>query len=104
MEAWCNLEGQYLSIISDLNDVMAEYGQYEMSMCSVGIMGTSYVRDESLPEKIELTHGDTMIIDVPHIYGEYTIGTEHSINLRQSSSSPELDFIEITEFDGHSSV
>ena len=104
MEAWCNLEGQYLSIISDLNDVMAEYGQYEMSLCSVGIMGTSYVRDEPLLEEIELTQGDTMIIDVPHIYGEYTIGTEQSINLRQSSTSPTLDFVQITEFEGHSSV
>ena len=25
VEAWCNLEGQYLSIVSDLSDVFAQY-------------------------------------------------------------------------------
>ena len=86
MEAWCNLEGQYLSIVSDLRDVFAQYSTYQMSLCSVGIMGTSYIRDVSLPDRLVLSQGENLTLEVPHIYGEYTIGTEQSINLRQSTS------------------
>ena len=49
-EAWCNLEGQYLSIISDMSDRWASDASYAIHLCSVGIMGTSYVRDEPLQE------------------------------------------------------
>ena len=42
-EAWCNLEGRYIHIVADLNHLV-ETG-YNMELCSVGIMGTKYVRD-----------------------------------------------------------
>ena len=71
-EAWCNLEGQYLSIVSNLGGLATPY---QMSLCSVGIMGTSYIRNESLPGNLEIAQGETMVLSVPHIYGEYTIGT-----------------------------
>ena len=40
-EVWCNLEGQYTTIVADLSGLT---GSYEMSLCNIGIMGTKYVR------------------------------------------------------------
>ena len=40
-EIWCNLEGQYTTIVADLTDLS---GAYEMSICNLGVMGTQYVR------------------------------------------------------------
>ena len=51
-EAWCNLEGRYLHIIADLSHIAEE--DYNLNVCSVGIMGTQYVRDQSLPETLEI--------------------------------------------------
>ena len=39
-EHWCNLEGKYLHIVADLNDLYAEYFDYEMSLCTLGVFGT----------------------------------------------------------------
>ena len=42
-EIWCNLEGRYMHIVADLSHLAGQ--GYEMQLCSVGIMGTQYVRD-----------------------------------------------------------
>ena len=42
-EHWCNLEGQYLHIVSDMS-LYADQN-YETSICSLGVIGTRYVRD-----------------------------------------------------------
>ena len=39
-EHWCNLEGQYLHIVADLNDLYAASLDYEMSLCTLGVFGT----------------------------------------------------------------
>ena len=52
-EIWCNLEGQYTTIVADLTDLS---GTYEMSICNLGVMGTEYVRDTHLPSTIELSY------------------------------------------------
>ena len=67
-----------------------------MSLCSFGIFGTSYIRDEPLPDTLELVRGQSMTLRVLHIYSEYDIGTTHEINLRQPASSP-LSFVMLTE-------
>ena len=41
IEVWCNLVGQYVHIVADLSHLSPPY---TMSLCSVGIMGTSYTR------------------------------------------------------------
>ena len=58
-ENWCNLEGSYLHIVADLNHLMDAYGQIDVSICTLGVFGTKYVRDEgaSLPSNIELHEG-----------------------------------------------
>ena len=51
-EAWCNLEGRYTHIVADLSHLAGQ--GYSMELCSVGIMGTQYVRDETLPATLEI--------------------------------------------------
>ena len=50
-EIWCNLEGQYISIVADLTDLS---GVYEMSICNLGVMGTEYDRDSIVQTSISL--------------------------------------------------
>ena len=55
IEKWCNMMGQYVHIIADLSHLAN--GAYEMSLCSVGIMGTSFERNEPVPNYTELAQG-----------------------------------------------
>ena len=58
-----------------------------MSICTVGVFGTKYVRDgDPLPTSIEIDQGTTTSFSVPRIYSELTIGTTLAINLRQKAS------------------
>ena len=43
LEKWCNMEGQYMTLVFDLSHLRGE--SYEMSICSLGVMGAEYVRD-----------------------------------------------------------
>ena len=52
-EEWCNLEGQYVFIEANLEHLSGQ--QYEMTICSLGVMGVEYIRDVQLPTYIELT-------------------------------------------------
>ena len=57
-EHWCNLEGQYLHIVSDMSHLAGQ--DYETSICSLGVMGTRYIRDgEPLPASITLVLGES---------------------------------------------
>ena len=53
-EVWCNAKGQYVHIVADLSHLMPTYPSYYMSLCSVGIMGTSFTRNETLTPYVEL--------------------------------------------------
>ena len=79
-ETWCNLEGQYTFIVMDLTNLSDD--TYEMSLCTVGIMGTRYVRDG--PENLEITivRGDQGQIEIQRVYSEMEIATDLNINLR----------------------
>ena len=45
-------------------------------------MGTSYVRDAEIPTEIEVTEGQTVTLEVQHIYSEIPIGTKLAIKTR----------------------
>jgi len=61
-------------------------------------MGASYVRDEPLPESVEVLQSQSMTIDVPFIYDEHTLGkVPLKLNLRQTASSSTLSFVTFTE-------
>ena len=72
-------------------------GDFETSICTVGVFGTRYVRDgDPLPSTIEVAQGEVFSLSVPHIYSEFTIGTALAINLRQAASNPH-SFVSIIE-------
>ena len=79
VEIWCNLEGQYTTIVADLADLS---GPYEMSICNIGVMGTEYVRDNSVPTRISVWRAATEVIAVENIYSKLPIGNVLDINLR----------------------
>ena len=50
-EHWCNLEGKNLHLVVDLShhhlqddDAERQKDQFEISVCSLGVIGTRYVR------------------------------------------------------------
>ena len=99
-EVWCNIAGQYVHIVADLRHLL---GTYTMSLCSIGIMGTSFTRNEPLPDFIELFQKESMEIAVPHIFDEFTSIREQVVQLKQASSS-ELPFVAISEASGQSII
>ena len=91
----CNLEGRYVHVVADLTDLAYRHTNYQMSLCSYGIMGTKYVRDEPVASVIEIYEGETSILTIPHIKSSYEIGTQLSINLRQPEGY-QLEFVKLT--------
>ena len=45
-ENWCNLEGQYLHMVADMSQHVSTAADSDtVSICSVGVYGTKYVRN-----------------------------------------------------------
>ena len=43
--SWCNLEGQYMHMVGDMSDQVGSAANSDtVSVCSVGVYGTKYVR------------------------------------------------------------
>ena len=55
-------------------------------------MGTRYLRDQVLPPEINVAAGDSLTLNVDHIYSEEVLGNTLSISLRQPSAH-ELGFV-----------
>ena len=53
-EHWCNLEGRYVHIVSDMRAYEFPQVYYEVSVCMLGIMGTRYVRGQDPAEQQSL--------------------------------------------------
>ena len=82
-ENWCNLEGTHLHFVADLSHLVAQYGSFESSICTVGVFGTKYGRGGSpLPSTLQIAQNDSVSLSIPHIYSELTISTALAINLR----------------------
>ena len=47
IEIWCNIQGQFATMVADLAHLNGL--TYEMSICSLGVMGTEYDRTSTLP-------------------------------------------------------
>lgn len=75
-------------------------------VCSIGVMGTTYIRDEDLAESIEVEVGGTVVLTVPHIRAEDDIGNTLAINLRQreGDGSTRLFFVSFAEESDHTKV
>ena len=66
-----------VSNLSHLNDLT-----YEMSICSLGAMGTEYVRDTPVPTNITIVEGSDDVIIIEKIYSKFDIGNILDIKLR----------------------
>ena len=85
-EHWCNLEGTYLHIVSDMSHLAGQ--KYETSICSLGVFGTRYVRvGEPLPAEIDIVADETFSFSLAHIYSEIEIGTKLEIAVREKTKS-----------------
>ena len=96
-EVWCNLEGRYIHIVADLRHLEGQ--DYNMELCSVGVMGTQYVREEAIPETLEIQKDDLTSLTISNIYSSMPIGNSLNINLRLSQEN-EFESVSITEMDG----
>ena len=79
-EVWCNMEGRYLHVVADY--AHASQTDYSISLCTVGVFGTKYIRDTDLETEIKIDTGTVKNIEVARIYSQMTIGNELNINLR----------------------
>ena len=94
-ETWCNMQGRYTHIVKDFTSVFVLDPNFESSICTVGIMGTKYVRDELVTASVTTVEGVTATFDVQHIYSETPIGNILGINLRQKVGA-ELSFVTLS--------
>ena len=67
-----------------------------MELCSVGVMGTKYVRDQTLSQSIEVQKDGLSSLTISNIYSAISIGNQLNINLRQPTDK-ELQFVTFTE-------
>ena len=93
-EAWCNLQGRYTQFVFDLSDRTAE-DAYEISICSLGVLGTRYEREIALPTTLQGTVGNTYEILIAPILSVYTIGNVLDVKVRQKPGS-ELSWVTIS--------
>ena len=93
-ETWCNLKGQYTSIVADLSGLSAETN-YDIKICQLGIMGTEYIRDPPLAESFTITQGTIGTFTVNHISSALPLGTILEPMLRQVIGT-ELSFVSFT--------
>ena len=64
----------------------------EVSICSIVVFGTRYIRKEPLPEIVDVQTSNPSVLIVPHVYAENFIADKLVINLRQKAGS-ELRFV-----------
>ena len=97
------MQGRYLHIVADMSQhVSTADDSDEVSICSVGIFGTKYVRNgEPLPEVVEVTKGQTLTVSIEKIQSAFSIANSLDIRLRQATN---LSFIQITENSSTSDV
>ena len=69
---------------------------YEMSICSIGVMGTEYMRDNEPPTTILVNYMETYTLNVENIKSKETIGNVLDIHQEQVSS-PTLTWVTITQ-------
>ena len=70
MEVFCNKQGRYTTIVSDLNPLVSRLtggSQYEVQLCHLGIMGTQYERSTPMETNVKLLIDDEYTLYVKPI-------------------------------------
>ena len=102
LEKWVNLEGKFMHLVADMSAYTGTAADSDtVSVCTLSIFGTKYVRDDPLPTTISVISGQTSTITVPSIYSYYQIGNTLDIKLREKS---DLGFISFSEQAGSTEV
>ena len=80
-EIECNLVGIFVTMTADMSE---EIGNgYSFSVCSLGLFGIAYSRDEPVPTAIELFYGDfPFTFAVENVYPLPSTGNALDVNLR----------------------
>ena len=73
-EAWCNMSGQFTFFVA------TGVPSVEVSICSVGVFGTRYVRASDPPSSITLNSCPTFSVD--HVHADDVISDILAINLK----------------------
>ena len=99
-EAWCNMPGRYTTIVADYNEDINSYHWFKPSLCSIGIFGTRYIRNEPLRGSLPVRMGSSRSMFIPHIFfdPDYEITNILSIHVRQKAGH-EVGVVELTDFD-----
>jgi len=63
-----------------------------VTLCAIAVMGTRYLRVQSVVESLEMETGVFSYLTVPHIYSEEEIGNQLAVDLRQQGGA-ELEFV-----------
>ena len=90
-EVFCNMSGRYTFFVSTI------VPSVEVSICTVAVFGTSYIRIETLTDTIVIQAGDQSVLSVPHVFAEDVIGDQLAIELRQKAGS-EIPFVSFINF------
>ena len=96
-EIWCNTEGRYTHIVADWTGTPAQASDYEMSLCQLGIMGTEYIRQDSIDYEHTVPIGSVYMLTVSNIVSALAIGTDLNINLRLAEAVDYISFLEIAD-------
>ena len=69
----------------------------EVSVCSIAVLGPSYVRDGSVVEKVEIEAGGQSVLSVSHIVAVHATDNPLAIDLRQQAGS-NLPFVALANW------
>ena len=82
LEAWCNMEGRYTTIVADYEPYINSYSTITPSICNFAVLGTRYIRDTPTPEVVQLELNEVKSIFVESIFSELEIGNTLYIKKR----------------------
>jgi len=94
-EVWCNLQGQYITLVSDMSHKSTQ--SYFINLCHLSVFGTIYVRTVPVPLTIEVLIMRITTLDVEKISArsDFAIGNTLNIMLRQKAGT-ELSWVTFT--------
>ncbi len=75
-EVWCNLKGQYMHIVADINTYTVW-----MSIGSLAIIGSDYDRPTPIPTSVDIFASESMTIEIAAVESLHTIGNVLDIKL-----------------------
>ena len=94
-EIFCSQTGRYVHIIADLRH-LAKKG-YEVSLCSLGIMGTKFDREIVPVSQFDILHKSTESITVQKVEPVYDVGDKIDIRVRVIENPSDLNIKVINE-------